>query len=377
MQEDFHYYATYCAAYIAGFSHDESLKIAYCSQFVDCCSKSLLTKLKAPEKAATTQLQLEMMDIRITPLSLQDITRIWASFHFLPYDLNAPVKRKPKIYKDIYRLICNPNGSLVVDTIKLAKDKSLPAAGIAMHVLADTWAHRYFAGTPSLVINNTNYHFYEILPDKERHIDFRHNPLAPDDIENGKYTGSLYQSSEHSIMNLGHGRAGHFPDYSFAKYRYLPAWNGYKEVIKDNPTEYYLAFCQMVYALQYLKGTVPDFETEKYAFEVVDKYKDSINGILTKRVLIASDDWKQFGETLSGKEIEPFDIDKYQAEYMEKTAEQKEDTLLGQFFSAAIDHKSMVTNRIFSSGNLLAGFSITKKIPRLTVRAGKRTGKNK
>ena len=25
-------------------------------------------------------------------------------------------------------------------------------------------------------------------------------------------------------MNLGHGRAGHLPDYSFAHYRYQPAW---------------------------------------------------------------------------------------------------------------------------------------------------------
>jgi hypothetical protein len=32
-----------------------------------------------------------------------------------------------------------------------------------MHVLADTWAHRNFAGTPSLVINNTDYYFYEIF----------------------------------------------------------------------------------------------------------------------------------------------------------------------------------------------------------------------
>ena len=64
MQEDFHYYATYCAAYLAGYSHDESLKISYADRFVDLCSKTLLTKIKAPACAATTQLQLEMMDAR-------------------------------------------------------------------------------------------------------------------------------------------------------------------------------------------------------------------------------------------------------------------------------------------------------------------------
>ena len=92
MQEDFHYYATYCAAYIAGYSHDESMTICYSAQFVDMCSRTLLGKLKAPLSAATTQLQLELMDARTDPTGLQDITRIWSSFHFLPRDLYAEVK---------------------------------------------------------------------------------------------------------------------------------------------------------------------------------------------------------------------------------------------------------------------------------------------
>ena len=62
MQEDFHYYATYCAAFLAGYSHKESHDIAYSAQFVDLCSATLLTKIHAPVKAATTMLQLEMMD---------------------------------------------------------------------------------------------------------------------------------------------------------------------------------------------------------------------------------------------------------------------------------------------------------------------------
>ena len=83
MQEDFHYYATYCAAYIAGYSNEESLDIAYSAQFVDVCSRTLLAKIKGPSDAATTQLQLELMDAVTDRVGLQDITRIWASFHFL------------------------------------------------------------------------------------------------------------------------------------------------------------------------------------------------------------------------------------------------------------------------------------------------------
>ena len=60
MQKDFHYYATYCAALFAGYSHAESAEICYSAQMVDCCSRTLLEKLKAPKAAATTQLQLEL-----------------------------------------------------------------------------------------------------------------------------------------------------------------------------------------------------------------------------------------------------------------------------------------------------------------------------
>ena len=64
MQIDFHYYATYCAAYLAGYSHEESLSICRSSQFTDCCSATLLSGVGAPLSAATTQLHLEMMNAK-------------------------------------------------------------------------------------------------------------------------------------------------------------------------------------------------------------------------------------------------------------------------------------------------------------------------
>ena len=358
MQKDFHYYATYCAACLAGYSHEESLAVCYSAQFVDLCSRTLLTKLKASLSAATTQMQLELMDARTDAVGLQDITRIWASFHFLPYDLGAqPGKRCSKRYLSKYRLICGPNGDLLIDTVRLAKGGSLQAAGIAMHVLADTWAHSWFAGTPSLVINNTNYHFYELMPDgTERPVVFRHSPSKPDDPDNGVYSGSVYQSSEKSIMNLGHGRAGHLPDYSFIRYRYLPAWGEYAEIVKDNPSDYYRAFCQMVCAMQYLRGQRDSFEKETYAAETVAPWEGEIREILTRRQPDACADWRALGEKLSGRPVDDFDLDRYQAEYL--NAEDKDSTFLGQFILAALAQKSMVTNRIFKSGNMLAGFSV-------------------
>lgn len=362
MQKDFHYYATYCAAALAGYSHEESLAIGYSAQFVDCCSRTLLAKIGAPKSAATTQLQLELMDIKTDVVGLQDITRIWASFHFLPFDLYAEKKGCSRRYKNKYRLICDTNGDLLADTVNLAKGRSIQAVGIAMHVLADTWAHRYFAGTPSLVINNTNYSFSEILPDgetdTERKIIFRHNPSAEDDLERGIFTSSIYQSSEKNIMNLGHGRAGHLPDYSFIRYKYLPAWGDYAEIIKDNPSDYYHAFCQMVYALKYLKGINDTFEKNRYDTETVAPWEAEIKSIINKRQLDACDDWKAFGEKLSGQTIEDFSLEKYQEEYRNAEAKEKDSTFLGQFIIAAMHQKSMVTNKIFLSKNLLAGFSV-------------------
>ncbi|MBR5116760.1 MAG: hypothetical protein IK096_06815, partial [Lachnospiraceae bacterium] len=231
MQEDFHYYATYCAAALVGYDHKESLAICHAAQLVDHCSRTWLKKVGGPSGAATTQLQLELMDARTDRLGLLDITRIWSSFHFLPRDLHAEISKGSRNYRDKYRLICGPNGDLVVDTVTLAKDRPLAAVGVAMHVLADTWAHANFAGTPSLVINNTNPHFFELFLQDDgsftrKRVSFSHNPKAAEDPEKGIYVGSVYQSSENSIMNLGHGRAGHLPDYSFIRYVYLPAWGG-------------------------------------------------------------------------------------------------------------------------------------------------------
>ena len=159
-------------------------------------------------------------------------------------------------------------------------------------------------------------------------------------------------------MNLGHGRCGHFPDYSFARYRYMPAWGDYREIVKDNPYDYLHAFCQMVAALRYLRGDLPDFAKDSCDVDTVLPYGERIKTILVRRQLSASKDWKAFGEELSGQTIEDFDLEKYQTEYMDAPKEDRDQTFLGRFILAALAQKSMVTNRIFNSGNKLAGLSV-------------------
>ena len=361
MQEDFHYYATYCAAQIAGWSHEDSLAIAYSAQLVDCCTETFLSALHAPLAATTTQSQLELAEARTDVIGLQEITRIWASFHFLPGDLNADPGKGGRRYKNKYRLICDVNGPLVKETVDLAKDHGLAAAGLAMHVLADTWAHRYFAGTPSLVINSASA-FEELIPGQDgpaiRPVRFLHSLSAPDALDTGHYVNSLHQLEETSIMNLGHGRAGHLPDYSCMQYRFMPAWNNYETIIKNNPLDYYQAFCQMVYALQYLHGDIETFETNTYAYERVAPYDARIKQILMIRRLSAADDWEAFGKDLSGREVEPFSLHKCEEEYLAAPDGKHRDTFLGHFVLAALAQKSMLTNRVHGSGNPLAGISV-------------------
>lgn len=361
MQEDFHYYATYCAAHLAGHTQQECREISYCAQLVDWCSRTFLTTLDAPRSAATTQLQLELMEARTDLLGLQDITRIWSSFHFLPRDLHADPGRGGAFYRHKYQLICGPNGELLVDTVEQARGRGTQAVGLAMHVLADTWAHQHFAGTPSLVINNTNDRFYELLdgdgPGHARQVHFRHNPSALDDLENGLYANTIYQQDENSIMNLGHGRAGHLPDYSFARYRYLPAWADYQDVLKDNPSDYWHAFCQMVYAMRCLRTGQP-FEVNRYDEDAVRPWEADIRTVFARRQLDSCDDWRLLGERMTGVALEPFDLATYQQEYLDAPEQSRDDTFLGRFFVAALAQKSMVTNRIFRTGNLLAGVSI-------------------
>ncbi len=361
MQEDFHYYATAAAALLAGYSPAESMEIGYASQYTDCCSRTLLRRLKAPRAAATTQSQTELADAGTDLIGLQDITRIWASFHFLPGDLYAKLPKRTHRYMQNYRLICNPKGPLVSETVELAKGKGTVEAGLAMHVLADTWAHRYFAGTPSLVINGAR-DFYEIRTldgaQLEEKVNFNHNPLTPDVPDRGIYTNTFRRGEETAITNLGHGAAGHLPDYSFIRYRFMPAWGGYELIYKDNPSDYYHAFCQMVSALRYLRGDRPFFDRMITLEEAAELKKAKIMTILWKRQLLASGEWKAFWESLAKVPMEDFIQDKYEGEYLEAEEEKKDMTFLGRYFIAAMAQKSMVTNKIFESGNLLAGFSI-------------------
>ena len=83
----------------------------------------------------------------------------------------------------------------------------------------------------------------------------------------------------------------------------------------------------------------------------------TIRQILEKRQPDSGADWKAFGEKLSGHEIPDYNVETFRLEYENASAQDKDHTGLGRFIIAALAQKSMVTNRIYKSGNLLAGYS--------------------
>jgi hypothetical protein len=114
----------------------------------------------------------------------------------------------------------------------------------------------------------------------------------------------------------------------------------------------------MIYAMKFLRDPDGTFETGKYDEESIAPYEDRIMSILTARKADASEDWKTFGEELSGRMIPDFDVSEYVEEYANAAPENRDNTFLGRFIIAALSQKSMVTNKIYRSGNLLAGFSV-------------------
>ena len=60
---------------------------------------------------------------------------------------------------------------------------------------------------------------------------------------------------------------------------------------------------------------------------------------------------------MSGREFAPFEIEPAAVDYID-AGEKRDDTALGRYVKAALAQKSMVTNTVFRSGNLMCGYSV-------------------
>ena len=287
MNIDFHYFATFFAAYCSGFKDEKKAKqIAWAAQMVDELTMEVAKKYKdklGDNLVATVQSTDEMISEYTSyevycpnvhflydpnrPLQ-QTVRGIWVPFHFFPGHLSdekfsaeniVPITSWEKnFFKQLdtldkkyinacLRLRCAPNSTGIKEMLNYIKkqyhkykdkneEEALYAIGIGMHVLADTWSHDDFCGVPLYYTSKICYCHHENFKYKSTfgegiyHIaaDREYYKNIMDEVKYQIDREKVYYHKElrlNSIIFAGHGLAGYYPDYDFIKYYYYPRYS--------------------------------------------------------------------------------------------------------------------------------------------------------
>ena len=262
MDIDFHYYATFVAAVVAGYNQDEAAAIAHNAQYVDDSTPDrILHKAGIGFRPVVTTLGLGDEVDRADDWSTGTIARdraMWTAFHFLPgnLDLKYPYHgahesrgvfgsfKYDDLAKQEFRTLCTPDSPMAVamvnDTVA-SHAGDLAMIGIRMHVLIDTFAHMLYSGSAA-------WHVNDVAAQPE--VRLSNGDFLPVAIPAFTYTpqGFYYNS----VAYTGHGRMGHVPDLPWVTYRYKPQWSK-TPIVKDNPKEYRRAFQEMVTAMRCIR----------------------------------------------------------------------------------------------------------------------------
>lgn len=330
MNMDFHYYATYLAARLAEFPAKEAAVIAYAAQYVDDLSSAELDRKLLPglRRVTPTVEKYETIvqkNVIATQAAIRESEEIWSGFHFLPGNIS---RKDPKrgytgkrswgrgFWKYTYgaeeecafSMLCLPNSELseqmINDTCRYHGEVFfLELIGIRMHVLADTWAHSYFAGTPNWWVNEvaeSAEYLKESVNTEKRFDPYLKTPPA---------------GAFHSYAYLGHARIGGIPDAPYMCYSYRPQWSE-SRIIKNNRSDFMKAFSQMVSALKCIRSRS---HYKKDSYEAVPKQiEDRIIEIFQDvkyTVETASAKWRSLiGEQYPDEDIEEYDYKKWREE---------------------------------------------------------------
>jgi len=376
MNSDFHYYGTFVAACLAGYKQNEAKIIAYSAQFVDDCNSAILRNLKNTNtKPIPTVHSLgELFDygrrIGMGENCDSELRNVWMAFHFLPGNFGfiknvyQGVETSNKKYgirnwqydksqEELFQAMCEPNSETVKAMIHATRSDDLHMIGVRMHVLADTWAHQYYVGTPSWFINGRHNEVTPIDEQGRLGASFKYSlTQRTDNLSDGIFSGTSESDNSTAISYLGHGQIGSVPDYACLHYNLRPQWNGDYVVEKNNTEDHFQAFKQMVYALTCFKNNNPSsFELFKYAD--LGTKAETIKGILKTWNTDQTKSWKKYLESLTGiKEIEIY--------YPDKWTKANDSKLLGcdvapdpnyyKFQSACIEHLKFVQDFVKSKG---------------------------
>lgn len=180
MQKDFHYYCIAVLADLAGYTQEQARKIAYASAFVDDQNRTNQFNGKNFKPIVTAHKGLEMVQYK---LSKKDNINILLPFHFLPdkdsveNNNSFVVKQFPNLAEELFNEA----------TKEPDFNFQLIRIGVALHTIADTWAHQGFSG----------------MEDDENKI----TKLSMKEHDNW-----LKKQPHPDIINIGHAMADCLPD---------------------------------------------------------------------------------------------------------------------------------------------------------------------
>ena len=213
MQIDFHHTVTYIAARAAGFDHSEADIVAYCAQYVDDAVKDGTVTFQNRALYARQCSAHKTADYRNMEALANH--RVWIPFHFLPGNDGKNWQDNPD-QEFVKKVICRKNSPVARDMITACiRDREKPFGlhrlGITMHVYADTWAHRDFAG-----INHE-------INDISDLTDTAGTGLEPQNMLS-RFFGGFFDKAASKLVGdafpLGHGAALCFPDLPYLTWRY-------------------------------------------------------------------------------------------------------------------------------------------------------------
>jgi hypothetical protein len=243
MMSDFHYGCIRVLAHRAGFDAAESEILAYASQYTDHATEHKPIQVKDLPLEARPQIVRGLFNPVCTAHeALQYVTqwkshdaqrKVYIAFHFVPpaaYSTKAPFGFIVQPDSELVRLWLTEalEACAVAAEGSTARLSSLIRVGIALHSLADTWAHQGFSG--------------------------RWSPIENDVQERQVWTNGQWQSLPlHASVildaapDVGHAEVGEMADDSALRFRYRRA-SDRVSVIRDNRIEF-LQAAKTIYAM--------------------------------------------------------------------------------------------------------------------------------
>ena len=170
MQLDGHHTLTYVLSRMIGFEHYEANIIAYSAQYVDDATNSGNINFTNGAMFSRYSSAHSIFDLRHN-FDNEENNLVWVPFHFLPGNDGKVAGANVK-GSFINKLVCKPYSPVAVDLLDncmedINKDYALHRLGITMHVFADTFAHKGFAGVVHDInkVENLEYYNFDINSD--------------------------------------------------------------------------------------------------------------------------------------------------------------------------------------------------------------------